>query len=138
MAENYYKNMIHLKDGAGDLIKKLFYNNIKLGIGSSSSKYFVEIILNKYSLDNFFESIRVSCEVERGKPHPDVYLKVAEDLKVMPEECLVFEDTEAGVIAGKRAGMKVCAIADRYSRKYWHKIRGIADNFIMTFRDITI
>ena len=52
-----------------------------------------------------------------GKPAPDVYLKVAEDLKVRPETgLLVFEDVPKGIEAGKNAGMSVCAVDDDFSR----------------------
>ncbi len=136
LADDYYKNIIPLKKGVDELIKVLFNNNFKLGIGSSSSRHFVEIVLNRFSLKNYFHSIRVSCEVKKGKPHPDVYLKVAEDLQVKPKGCLVFEDSKAGVIAAKRAGMTVYAVADSYSKKDWDEIREIADGFFISFKDV--
>ncbi|HHU68802.1 MAG TPA: HAD family phosphatase [Thermoanaerobacterales bacterium] len=136
LADDYYKNRISLKKGVDDLIKTFFKNNFKLGIGSSSSKHFIEIVLNRFLLKEYFHSIRVSCEVEKGKPYPDVYLKVAEDLLVNPKDCLVFEDSKAGVIAAKSAGMKVYAVADNYSRKDWDEIREIADGFFVSFNDV--
>ena len=72
----------------------------------------------------------------KRKPYPDVYLKVAEDLLVNPKDCLVFEDSKAGVIAAKSAGMKVYAVADNYSRKDWDEIREIADGFFVSFNDV--
>ena len=53
--------------------------------------------------------------MKKGKPAPDVYLKVAEDLGVQPEECLVFEDVPKGIEAGRNAGMTVCAVDDAFS-----------------------
>ncbi len=79
---------------------------------------------------------RYLCEVEKGKPYPDVFLKVAEDLKVSPEDCLVFEDTYAGVLAAKRAGMKVFAVADEFSFPYKDEICSLADKYIENFREI--
>ena len=51
------------------------------------------------------------------KPAPDVYLETARGLRVSPEDCLVFEDVPMGILAGKRAGMKVCAVEDTFSKK---------------------
>ena len=47
---------------------------------------------------------------QRRKPAPDIYLMVAETLQMKPEECLVFEDVPMGILAGKNAGIRVCAV----------------------------
>ena len=71
-----------------------------------------------------------------GKPAPDVYLKVAEDLGVAPEECLVFEDVPNGILAGKNAGMKVCAVYDEFSEPDDPEKRRLADYYIRDFFQI--
>lgn len=63
--------------------------------------------------------------VERGKPAPDIFLRAAEDLGVVPSQCAVFEDAPSGVAAALAAGMSVIAIPDpamdkaRYSNASW-------------------
>ena len=71
-----------------------------------------------------------------GKPAPDVYLKVAEDLGVEPSACLVFEDVPNGILAGKNAGMEVCAVDDEFSRPDEAEKKRLADYFIHDFYDI--
>ena len=71
-----------------------------------------------------------------GKPAPDVYLKVAEDLRVDPEKCLVFEDVPNGILAGKNAGMQVCAVDDDFSRPLEAEKKRLADYFIHDFYEI--
>ena len=71
-----------------------------------------------------------------GKPAPDIYLKVAGDLSVSPAQCLVFEDVPAGILAGKRAGMTVCAIDDEFSREMEEEKRQLADYFIYDYHQI--
>jgi beta-phosphoglucomutase len=54
-------------------------------------------------------------DVEKGKPNPDVYLKAAEALKKTPSNCIVFEDSLAGVEAGNRAGAHVVGITSTHT-----------------------
>ena len=78
-----------------------------------------------------------SCEAKRGKPAPDVYLKAAGQLGAEPSACLVFEDVPMGILAGKNAGMRVCAVDDWFSRPQDAKKRELADYFIHSYEDIT-
>ncbi len=136
MAYDFYKNRILLKDGVIDFINRLIIKNIKIGIGTSNSRKLATVVLTKYDIYHHFNTIRTSCEVAKGKPHPDVFLKVAEDLGVKPEECIVFEDTYAGVLAAKRAGMKVFAIYDELSLPYKKEILDLADRYINNYIEI--
>lgn len=136
MAETYYEKHIPLKEGAFQLLVEAAQNGVKLGIGTSNSRYLLEKVLNAHGVLNHFHALRTSCEVVKGKPAPDVFLKVAEDLEVAPEKCLVFEDTHAGVLAGKRAGMQVIAVFDALSAPYQEAIIADADGFINSFSEV--
>ncbi|GKX28936.1 haloacid dehalogenase [Vallitalea longa] len=136
MAWDYYVNKVGLKNGIMEFLEYLIKNNITIGIGSSNSIDLVNVVLKKYNMIDYFTTIRTSCEVDRGKPFPDIYLKVAEDLKVKPEECLVFEDIPKGIIAGKDAGMKVCAIYDDYSKSLDDEKRRLADYYIKDYNEL--
>ena len=83
------------------------------------------------------DRICTSCEVNKGKPAPDVYLKAAGQLGAEPSACLVFEDVPMGILAGKNAGMRVCAVDDWFSRPQDAKKRELADYFIHSYEDIT-
>ncbi len=136
MAEDYYKNKILLKDGAKEFIELLKIRKIKVGIGTSNSRELALEVLKKHDIHHYFDTIRTSCEVDKGKPHPDVFLKVAEDLGVKPKECLVFEDTYAGVLAASRAGMKVVAVQDPVSIESKNDICKLAFDYIENFNNI--
>ena len=58
-----------------------------------------------------------SDDVERGKPHPEVFLTAAQRLGVAPERCVVFEDAPAGIAAGRNAGMRVVAVGTTHARE---------------------
>lgn len=133
--EKYTKELV-LKPGAYKMIKALYDSGIKFGIASSNSIELVTATLEALSIRHFFESVHTSCEVKSGKPCPDVYLLTASDLNVLPEKCLVFEDVPMGIMAGKNAGMMVCAIDDDFSKNQEGKKRELADYYIKDYNDI--
>ena len=79
---------------------------VKIGVVSGSKRPVVERTLKVLGIYDLVEIIVCAGETELGKPHPDPFLKAAELLQVNPEDCLVFEDGEAGTIAAGAAGMK--------------------------------
>ena len=89
-----------------------------------------------HNISEYFKSIRTSCEVEKGKPSPDIYLLVAKDLKVEPLRCLVFEDIIQGIMAGKNANMKVCAVYDEFSKDDEKEKIKLADYYIRSMREL--
>ena len=85
-----------------------------------------------------FDEIHVSCEVEHGKPFPDIYLLVAEKLNTEPSKCLVFEDIMEGIEAGHAAGMKVCSVYDDFSANENERIRTASDYYIEDYTQIEV
>ena len=136
MAKDYYRYKVKLKDGALSLLKRLNENNIRIGMATSNSRELVSEISNHFHLNDYFDSIVTSDDVRASKPAPDVYLKASNDIGVEPASCLVFEDLPNGILAGKAAGMKVCAIEDKYSAHLKSEKIKLADYFIDTLLDI--
>lgn len=136
MSIEHYRQKIPLKSGAKEFVSSLYQKGMSIGLATSSQHLLVEAVLERHELQRYFTSIRTSCDVGRGKPFPDVFLKVAEDLQVKPAECLVFEDTVAGVMAAKRAGMKVIAVFDNNSLPDMDEIGQLADGYIVNFKGI--
>jgi len=91
--------------GVDVLVKNLHHNKIKLAVASSSTMKVINIVLDMFDMNQFFDAKASGEEVEKGKPAPDVFLLAAERLNICPEECLVFEDSRNGVMAAKAAGM---------------------------------
>jgi len=136
MAEDYYKWHIQLKSGAKEFLKLLYDKGLTLGIATSNSRELVDCMLANHGIRKYFSNIRTSCEVEKGKPYPDVYLKVAEDMGIDPCRCLVFEDTLSGVMAAKSAGMRVFAMADEISLESKDKLIELAEGYIHSFNEV--
>ena len=136
MAYEKYASQVSLKKGAGEFLKVLRGRGIKTAIASSNSYELIRVSLQANGILEDFDCIRTSCDVAKGKPAPDIYLSVAEELKADPGSCLVFEDVPMGILAGKNAGMKVCAVADEFSRGQTAEIRRLADYYIESFEDV--
>lgn len=136
MSEDKYRKEVPLKPGAKEFLKILKKKGILVGISSSNSRQLILDALKAHGIESYFSCITTCCDVPAGKPAPDVYLKTAEGLGVKPEECLVFEDVPMGILAGKRAGMKVCAIDDAFSKKQENEKRELADWYIQDYREL--
>ncbi len=136
MAWDKYKDEVPLKDGVREFLEYLKQNNIPMGIATSNSRELVDLIIDKHQLSAYFTSIRTSCEVPKGKPSPDIYLLVAQDLLADPSKCLVFEDVLQGVMAGKNANMKVCAVYDEFSEKDLDQKKRLSDYYIYSMTEI--
>jgi HAD superfamily hydrolase (TIGR01509 family) len=83
---------------------------LKLGVASSSTQQWVRGHLDRLGILDRFDCVRCRDDVAHAKPEPDLYLAVAECLRVLPEEALAIEDSPNGVAAAKRAGMACVAI----------------------------
>lgn len=136
MAKDYLENKVKLKDGIPQLLELIKKENIPMAIGTSASKEFADIALTSNEIMPFFETIVTSCEVEKGKPFPYVFLEVARRLGVEPSKCLVFEDTEAGVDAALNAGMDVVAVHDASSEEYKEVIMEKATKYVYSVREL--
>lgn len=136
MAFDIYTKEIQLKKGAYEFILQMHKEGKKLGIATSNSRDLAEGVLANNSVLQYFDAVWTSDEAKAGKPAPDVYLRAAESLGVEPEKCLVFEDVPNGILAGKKAGMKVCAVEDSFSKQQEELKRKLADYFIKDYDDI--
>lgn len=136
MAYKKYESEITLKPGAKDFIKRAKSMGLKLGIASSNSIELITVATHSLGIHEYFDDILSANDVARGKPFPDVYLKSADNLKVLPSRCLVFEDITKGIEAGKNAGMTVCAVDDDYSSESIVEKKAKADYYIYDYKEI--
>jgi beta-phosphoglucomutase len=84
----------------------------KLALVSSGNREGVTALLSAMQWINAFDVVISGDDVSRGKPDPEPYLAAAAALNVAPRECLVLEDTEAGLASGRAAGMTVLDVAE--------------------------
>ena len=136
MAYKKYTTEIPLKPGVRAFLDVLKSKNIPCGIATSNSRILTEAILKSHQVENYFSVMVTGDEITNGKPDPEVYLEAARKLGVAPEHCLVFEDIPFGIMAGKRAGMTVCAVEDDYSMNDMEDKIRLADFYIKSYEEL--
>lgn len=96
--------------GAYELLIELKTNKIKRALGSASKN--AGMILDRLELNRFFDAVIDGNKVSKAKPDPEVFIKAAQELDTDPEECLVFEDAQAGIEAAKNGKMPCIGVGD--------------------------
>ena len=83
---------------------------VPMAVASAGTTTMVKASLSSVNILSWFDAIVGSDEVENGKPSPDIYLEAARRINVDPMNCVVFEDSEAGILGAESAGMKVVVV----------------------------
>ena len=98
-----------------ELLKYLKENNYKIAVASSSDTADIKNNLEKTKLEKYIDEIASGAEVENGKPAPDVFLLAAKRLGVDAKDCLILEDSKAGIKAGKASDAMVFMVPDMFT-----------------------
>jgi HAD superfamily hydrolase (TIGR01509 family) len=96
--------------GVLDYIHAARARGLRLAVASSSNHAWIDPLLQRLDLQNYFDAVICIEDGKRAKPNPDIFLKALEALDVRPEEALVFEDSPNGVKAANAAGIRVIAV----------------------------
>ena len=103
---------IDTKPYAEYLLKYLKDNGYKTAIATATALERTEKYLKQVGLYKYFDKIICASMVKKGKPEPDIYLKAAESLELMPCECIALEDSKNGIISASGAGCKTVMVPD--------------------------
>jgi len=112
-----------------EFLNNLKDNQVKLGVATSAPRANMDLILDALDIRNFFNSTLGSENVELHKPHPEVYLKSANNLEIDPATCFVFEDSFSGVTAGLNANMNVIAVLSSHKKEDLPPCLDYIDNY---------
>jgi len=113
IATDFFANRVGLFPSAKTTLEELVEMKVPLAIATSSVSASAHPFLDRTGIRSLFDVVVTGDEVQRGKPHPDIYLRTAKKRGISPETCLVIEDALTGVAAAKAANMRVAAIPDR-------------------------
>ena len=101
------KRVDGLVPGVEGWLKRLRAAGVKNAVATSSTGEMLEWATSTLNLNDIFDTIVTAMDVARAKPNPDIFLEAARRFGAKPEECIVMEDSQNGVLAAKAAGMRV-------------------------------
>jgi len=119
-SDQIFQSILHDKltpmPGLFELLDLIEQQNLPKAVATSSGRGYLEEVLDRYELLPRFEHTLTSEDVTRGKPHPEIYLKVAELFAVPPEQMLVLEDSSNGTKAAVAAGTHIVSVPHQFSQ----------------------
>ena len=121
--------------GSTEILQFFKQNNIPTGLATSSPMSLVDVVVDKLQIRPYFKVMNSAEYLPYGKPHPQVFLDCAGALGVLPEECIVFEDSFNGMIAAKAAKMKCVVVPAR--AQFSHPRWAAADLKLTTLEEFT-
>jgi len=102
-------------NGLENFLAELKNHGVKMALATSATVKDIDFVLDKIPIRADFDAIINSTMVSEPKPHPQIFLKAAEKLNTAPADCVVFEDSLAGIKAANSAGMKVIGITTSHT-----------------------
>lgn len=110
--QEYDENGVPVKPGLIQLFPKLKEEQIPAVIATSSNRHRVIDILKRTGMEDYFEDMVCGDDIVHGKPDPEIFLSAAKKAGQNPEDCLVLEDSESGIMASKNANIPVICVVD--------------------------
>lgn len=116
-------------NGVNELLESAKKSGVKIAVASSAPLWRVEKNISSLGLDgSYFDAVVTEEDIKRNKPFPDIFTLAMIKLGVEGKESVVFEDSEAGIIAAKRSGAYACALTTSLSRD---KVKSLSPSFII-------
>jgi beta-phosphoglucomutase family hydrolase len=128
-----YYNDLRPHTGLLDFLSSLKRNRVRIALATSAPTENVDWVLDNLQLRPWFEVIVDGTEVENGKPDPEIYLTACSRLDLQPQNCLVFEDSFAGLESATEAECMTVAVAT--SHEAW-ELEGKSENVIHDFTEV--
>ena len=129
------RQKLQMRPGLEILLRRLKDAGYPLALASSGYRAYVNLVLEKFHLWDFFQTLVTGDEAQEGKPSPEIFLLAAKRLGVPPTLCLVLEDSEHGVVAAKRAGMQCIAVPNSVTQG---RDFSLADVVVCSLEEVTV
>lgn len=143
ISRDFLIHQVDYKKGAPEVIQKLHGLGKTLVIATTTKRANMDIygrlnenIRSKAPLDKYFTAIYTREDVSSIKPSPEVHEKLMADLEKTREECFIFEDSLAGLMAARTAGIPAGVIYDRYSEKDRDRMDPLAEAWYDSWEDV--
>lgn len=131
-----YRGRVGEKPRAGEFVRLLAENGIQAAVATASLAEGVEAALERLGMRPFIKRIITCTEVGRGKDHPDIFLRCAEEFGARPGECVVFEDSAYAMETAKKAGFPVVAVEDESASLLRDEAGRLADRCIAGYGEL--
>lgn len=106
------KNGVKTKKGLIELLEYLKENDYKMAVATSTNREKATKLLESVGVIDYFQGMVCGDDIVNSKPNPEIFLKAAGELNIHPKECMVLEDSGAGIAAAHAAGMLPINIPD--------------------------
>lgn len=116
---------LKLLKGLPELLETAKNAQIPMGIGTAAPKANVDFVLDNLNIRHYFQSVIHADDVDKGKPDPEVFFKVADQLGVPYAQCLVFEDSPTGAKTALNAGMKAIILTTTHHAEEFASIGSV-------------
>ena len=132
-----FKNDLKLIEGLPSFLENLKSSNIPLAIGSAAPPENVNFVLDNLDIRKYFDVVLHARDVSIGKPNPEIYLKVSDQLGFDPKDCIVFEDSPTGAEAASRAESPMVIVTTTHSEEEFSQFNNVL-MFIENYENIEI
>ena len=136
MKRKYFKYLfehdtsLHLIDGVLELIKDYHKHGLTLVVASSASMENINRVFDRFDLNRFFTAKLSGADLEKSKPHPEIFIKAAQAASQPKEHCIVIEDSTNGIEAAHSAGIFCIAYNSFHSKDQdYSKANTVVDDY---------
>ena len=131
MLDDHHILQDHLCPHNVELLNDVLSRGLPTGLATMSYRMQANRVLKILELKDKFNFVTTRDDVEHGKPDPEIYLLVAHQLGVEPQECLVIEDSSSGVSAALNAGMFCIAVTTEFTHAKVHQLKRLEEEWIV-------
>lgn len=129
-----YRPQLKLIAGLDDFLKRAKEKKVTMAIGSAAIRFNIDFVLDGLNIRTYFAAVVSADDVQDSKPHPQTWLQCAAQLNLLPQNCIVFEDSPKGVEAAAIAGMSSVVITTMHSKEHFSHFDNILF-FISDYND---
>lgn len=123
--QEIYRPHLQLLPGLDTFLEQAHAAGLKIAIGSAAIPYNIDFVLDNLKIRHYFQTIVSAHDVLMSKPHPEVFLKAAQQMGVESDHCIVFEDAPKGVEAAQNAGMNCVVITSMHHEHEFQAYKNI-------------
>jgi beta-phosphoglucomutase family hydrolase len=120
-----YRPKLQLINGLDNFLKDTYKQEILMAIGSAAIRFNIDFVLDGLNIRHYFNAVVSADDVNHSKPHPETWMKCAQQLNIDTKDCIVFEDSPKGVQAAETAGMQSVVVTTMHTPDEFKHFRNV-------------